>query len=215
MSSARSTHLWSLSIEEHFYVVWPLIVVGLGRRRLLRVCICAAVIVMVARYAYQYDQYAYRGTHLRVDAMLVGAGLAVGMKRFVRPSRHLVVLSAVVVALFCGASMHQPGIAWGYAVLAVAAAVLLADAAHWREVRWLARAGLLSYGLYLYHLPIQFVLATYGLQDGRLFLATLVLTWGLAEMSYRTIEAAFRRRPAPLDSPAATATSPSNEPHFT
>ena len=84
-------HMWSLAIEEQFYVVWPLVVVGLfalARRRgrsqsgvaLLRVaCIGGALAsfgLMASLFSPVDTNRAYYGTDARVGPMLLGAALA-------------------------------------------------------------------------------------------------------------------------------------------
>ncbi len=79
-------HTWSLSIEEQFYLVWPLVVLGIltwGRslRILLAVTVAGAVSSAVAM-AVVYgngsgESRAYYGTDTRAQALLIGAALAI------------------------------------------------------------------------------------------------------------------------------------------
>src|SRR3954447_2589856 len=77
-------HLWSLSVEEQFYLLWPLLMgLGLsrlGRRRLLQailaVCIASCGLMLIL-YAPSGDpSRVYYGTDTRVFALLIGAALA-------------------------------------------------------------------------------------------------------------------------------------------
>ena len=79
-------HTWSLSIEEQFYLVWPLVVLGVLRwsrslRALLTVCVVGAVASAVAMALVFGDgsgeSRAYYGTDTRAQALLIGAALAV------------------------------------------------------------------------------------------------------------------------------------------
>lgn len=83
-------HLWSLAIEEQFYLVWPLMVLGclrLGRgsrKPLAAVCvagIAASVAVMAILYEPLDPSRAYYGTDARAHTLLVGAVLALLMAR--------------------------------------------------------------------------------------------------------------------------------------
>jgi peptidoglycan/LPS O-acetylase OafA/YrhL len=91
-------HLWSLAIEEQFYLVWPLVVLGclrLGRgsrKPLAVVCvagIAASVAVMALLYEPADPSRAYYGTDARVHTLLVGAVLALLlMRRGARRGAH-------------------------------------------------------------------------------------------------------------------------------
>jgi len=82
------THTWSLAIEEQFYVLWPLIVLGLLRltrslRVLLGVCVVGALasaLEMALLYRPDADPTRlYYGTDTHAQCLLVGAALAVGL----------------------------------------------------------------------------------------------------------------------------------------
>jgi peptidoglycan/LPS O-acetylase OafA/YrhL len=80
-------HMWSLAVEEQFYLVWPLVVLAvftLWRSRwvLLVVCVVGALasaIEMGALYSLADVNRVYYGTDTRAQSLLVGAALAVGL----------------------------------------------------------------------------------------------------------------------------------------
>ncbi len=82
------THTWSLAIEEQFYLVWPLVLLGLLRltrdlRVLLAVCVVGAM-ASTAEMALLYRPGAdptrlYYGTDTHAQCLLVGAGLGVAL----------------------------------------------------------------------------------------------------------------------------------------
>ena len=82
-------HLWSLAIEEQFYVVWPLVVVGTlavtRRRRALGALAAAGIVGSAAWQAWVASsagtERAYLGTDTRAVALLVGCLLAVAVGR--------------------------------------------------------------------------------------------------------------------------------------
>ena len=201
------THLWSLSVEEHFYFLWPLLVILLGRRRLVPFCVAAIAAVVVFRYLHRADPAVYRATQFRIDAMMIGALASLVVRRFRRPPRLLVVACWAVVALFCHQALIPAAHAWGYGLLAVASAVLVLDGLHWRETPVLRRIGVLSYGIYLYHLPLQLLLRPLGLTGGWLTLSTLAVTLVVAEASYRYVEQPFLRHRSVDRSPAPEVTA--------
>jgi peptidoglycan/LPS O-acetylase OafA/YrhL len=80
-------HMWSLAVEEQFYLVWPLLVLGVftlfrSRRVLLAVCVMGALASaaeMGALYSLADVNRVYYGTDTRAQSLLVGAALAVGL----------------------------------------------------------------------------------------------------------------------------------------
>ena len=84
-------HFWSLSIEEQFYLVWPLILLGLhrleiGQKRVRRVCVCLAgisALLMLLLFDPAGDpSRVYYGTDTRAFSLLIGAYLALRWPAF-------------------------------------------------------------------------------------------------------------------------------------
>jgi peptidoglycan/LPS O-acetylase OafA/YrhL len=81
------THTWSLAVEEQFYLVWPLVVLGLFKlwkstRVLLVVCVVGAVasaVEMGLLYSPGNVNRLYYGTDTRAQSLLVGAALAASL----------------------------------------------------------------------------------------------------------------------------------------
>ncbi len=74
-------HFWSLAVEEHFYLFWPLIVFLLPRRGLIAACIALVAIALATRLGYflkQSDTMAfYTLTPCRADALAIGGLIAI------------------------------------------------------------------------------------------------------------------------------------------
>ena len=147
-------HLWSLAVEEQFYLIWPwLILLGLfltrrlgdqARRRWLTagtlVLAAASVAVMVALYRPGYDPTrVYDGTDTRAFGLLIGAALALARPRRSMPAgpgrRSRLLLDGagaaglvVIAVLIWRTSEYSPFLYRGGMVLlsAATAAVVLA-----------------------------------------------------------------------------------------
>jgi peptidoglycan/LPS O-acetylase OafA/YrhL len=164
------THFWTLSIEEQFYLVWPLIIWRCSRRTSLGIAAAVAAGALALRIAVVVatatPDAAYALFPCRLDALAVGAILALGlrgpggvaaMRRWVIPAA---LCGAVVV---CALTLFRPSVRFvdpgmmtiGYTALDWMFAGLVLTAATTRsrllEAAPLRAAGRYSYGLYVYH----------------------------------------------------------------
>jgi peptidoglycan/LPS O-acetylase OafA/YrhL len=94
-SASPLRHMWSLAVEEQFYFVWPVLLIGLlwlFRRRLAAPAAAAialataSIVAMIARYSPANVARAYYGTDTRVFQPLLGAALAIVTVRLARTS---------------------------------------------------------------------------------------------------------------------------------
>ena len=137
-------HFWSLAVEEHFYLVWPLVVFYLSRRALVGVCgLClfGAPLLRLASVMLGYDSVvAYVMTPTRVDALCLGGLVAVLASREDGARRYLPKLGmlAAAAAVLLGAIIYTQGrfdrddrisTTFGYSLLAVIAGWLVLHAA--------------------------------------------------------------------------------------
>jgi peptidoglycan/LPS O-acetylase OafA/YrhL len=177
------THLWSLAIEEQFYVVWPLLLLAAlrtrqSRGRIALLCVLVAVAAAVWRSALYDRGWAwlriYIRTDARADALLVGVVLALlrvdgVMARIPRPVRSIVGLVALTGFIVAAAGVHGASESLyrgGFTVVAFLAAAALAIelAGPWilRPVlgsRPFVLVGQLSYSLYLWHFLVFWIVA--------------------------------------------------------
>ncbi len=219
-------HTWSLSIEEQFYLVWPLLLctlLALGGRRTLLAATVGGILLVIAHRLTTAGMVQLR-TDTRADTLLAGCALAVLVSEgmFARIPRWLV-RAAGTAGVGClvgiGARLgSSPMSGLGYTLSATAAAAVLATLAggSWpalsRALSWrpLVAVGRRSYGVYLYHVPLYeaFVQTRWGSGPVALLL-TVALTLVVASGSYRYLEAPFLRikdrRPVIRGAAAATA----------
>jgi peptidoglycan/LPS O-acetylase OafA/YrhL len=216
-------HLWSLAVEEQFYLVWPFLLwLGLrftrGRYRLAGLTLAAAAlsaIVMALLYQPGVDPTrVYEGTDTRASGLLVGAALAM-----VWPSRHLradlalrrrllldgvgVAGLAVIALLIWQTNQYSPFIyRGGIVLLSVGTVGVVAAVAH--PASWLGPAlgwaplrwlGVRSYGIYLWHFPIIVLTTPTALRSVNLPLQILQVgaTIAVAALSWRFVEEPVRR----------------------
>ena len=214
-------HTWSLSIEEQFYLVWPpLLALLLRRRRAQRWALAVAVagaaasaLAMAALYhAGAGPSRVYYGTDTRAQELLVGAALAVVLRRrpapataWARAAASALGLAgaggaAAVVATTTGASsLPYRGLLLGLALLVAGVVGAVALAPDGPLPRVLATAplrltGRISYGLYLWHWPVFVYLdhARSGLDGAGLLGARLGVTLALATASFVLLEEPIR-----------------------
>ena len=107
--------LWSLAVEEQFYIIWPTIVLFVKRKALVRLSIAGIVMAFILRlvilpHATSF-QSAYYLTPTRMDALLVGALLAIcrtdaplwkRMQRLAKPVAIFASLFLFAIALWTG-----------------------------------------------------------------------------------------------------------------
>jgi peptidoglycan/LPS O-acetylase OafA/YrhL len=164
-------HFWSLAVEEQFYLVWPLVVVGLAPRGLLRACLwiaAGALLLRGALAAYGVASWTlYVNTACRMDALaLGGAGACVlriaPLRAALRAHRVLLGVVALMVFLVGAVLTHLydrerfSGETLGYTLLACSCAAFVTWAAlsDGRAVAVLASPPLRSLGKYSYAMYI-------------------------------------------------------------
>jgi len=181
-------HLWSLSVEEQFYLAWPLLLLFVRRARWLWL-LAGASFALYAALSYFNPEAAFYQTPARAWELAAGGLVAFGA---IRPMRGglFVVLAACLL----------PMPVWAAQPLAVLGATILVSSVHAGhrsvlEARPFAWIGLISYSLYLWHWPLLAIDRATRAGDAPLAtkLALVAVTFVLAVLTYRYVETPFRR----------------------
>lgn len=172
--------LWSLSVEEQFYLIWPLVVFTFSRRKLIWICLgimAGALLVRLVFTRLGASWFAvYTWTPTRADSLAAGGLLALLIRRqaggqSLRKMSYYAGAAAglLLLAVFPGFDMpHHP---WRTDLLYTVLAVLFAALLFWAidpgslfgvpkrfyEIRGLRLIGRYSYGIYILHLPLMYL----------------------------------------------------------
>jgi peptidoglycan/LPS O-acetylase OafA/YrhL len=203
-------HLWSLGVEEQFYLLWPLMLMvtyatkrfAIGASLLSLLTIVAAHLLFAISPAFVFYMLPTRAGELLTGAVV--ASMVVRRRTDAMSGRVLVACGLLGAALIAASlallneTLPFPGVLAIPPVLGSALLILAGQRpnaiARALSVRPLVWIGLVSYSAYLWHWPLQafyrYGHGTIGLRAG---LAILVLTFVLAWLSYRFVEQPARR----------------------
>ena len=210
-------HLWSLGVEEQFYLVWPLLLllVALVRKHRLAVSILATVLIAVASFALAeatnetYPKFSYFMLPARAGELMVGALLALALRGgsgrdwvarpWVAELLGIAGLATIGWSLFKLDDLSPfPGVNALYPC--VGAALVILAGSRSRILQWLLAnrpmvwVGLISYSLYLWHWPIlAFIRYFHGTVGTTHAAFAVVAMLVLAFLSYRFVERPTRR----------------------
>jgi peptidoglycan/LPS O-acetylase OafA/YrhL len=201
-------HFWSLAVEEHFYLLWPLLVYLTAPRRLWLVASSAAAVAVGTRMLLLRHGYGvFYFTPCRLDGLAAGAGIAWAefrygsLGRLRLPASLVLLIGAPITVLLwtrVGGARADAVQTWKFLLVAVLyAAAIIIGATSTRAGRLLGAGplpwlGVISYGLYVFHPTIFEMVNRFSI---RLPVLNAALAWlitiAIAFISYRTYEARF------------------------
>ncbi len=177
-------HTWSLSVEEHYYLIWPLIVYFFHSETIRKYCYLIVGLIVLLSLFLVYEIFdedismrlVYMGTEFRILSLCMGSTLAFYEKRLMAlpkqvATRWLLLLNAVTILLVV---LTQIGMFMKFAPLPATRLLVFSVCSTMLFLlvliqenrnngfnslfsnKYIGYLGKISYGLYLYHFPIFF-----------------------------------------------------------
>jgi peptidoglycan/LPS O-acetylase OafA/YrhL len=208
-------HVWSLAVEEQFYLLWPLVVavvLRFGGRRLLAItCVAgaaASALLMAVWYEPQDPSRVYYGTDTRAQLLLIGALLALLSLRRCSQLLGIGALACCVAAMALVAdhtdALYRGGMLVNATLVAAVIAAVVsrpgARLARTLGVAPLRGLGKVSYGAYLWSWPVIVLITSTrtGISGLPLDGLRIIVIAAVTALSYLLVERPVRRwLPAP------------------
>jgi peptidoglycan/LPS O-acetylase OafA/YrhL len=218
-------HFWSLSVEEQFYLVWPVlmmaVLIATARRRpgatgLHRISPVAAMMIVVTTVSFCWayissvsdPTVAYFSTTTRAWELGVGALLALFAHKFtaIKPAARTVLAYSGLAGIAMSAIVISPELPfpapWALLPVLSTALVIVAGIGSDSPKVWILSnpvsryIGDISYSLYLWHFPVIIFLGVFMPTTSRAYFAIALITmFGLAAASFAVIEKPLSQSP--------------------
>jgi peptidoglycan/LPS O-acetylase OafA/YrhL len=207
-------HLWSLGVEEQFYLVWPTVLICLASLRhknilliVLALFSISFVLAIVSVEKLPIETYFY--PQYRAFELIIGALTALGMrsqyfsKLYVNATKKEIISLLSIVLIISPMFLLDkdstfPGVNTLWPCIGTALFIAFAYQTAISKVlgfNVLVYIGLISYPLYLYHQPIISYIQFFELTSNKIIILSIVLfiSIPLAWLTYRYIEKPIRR----------------------
>ncbi len=200
-------HLWSVAVEEQFYLLWPFLILLLGRRSVVPIALILIVAAIVCR-----QSIGLATPHvllMRCDGLGYGALLAIlasredfGPRRPIYAAGFATIAGVSFAILAAWTLLVSREFFLSTSVLVALNPIFLGMlglvvcfSGKWSlgflRIRWICYLGKISYGLYVYHYPIYAVVdhcLGNGVASPRFLLLKLGLTLAIAVISWELLE---------------------------
>jgi len=197
-------HFWSLSVEEHFYLFFPSLLVRINKKyRMMTLALVALLVIVNRAIQYHFRPHAilYHHTDIRLDALLVPAMLAIYINGSDRHARlkNVAFFWPLALGLLFFAVIYLPANSFWHETLFAAAVPIVIIKTTVSDTSWIFRIlesaplrwiGRLSYSIYLWQ-TLFFTGGSYptsqfhGLDR---FPVNIFVVMGIASVSYYFIE---------------------------
>lgn len=213
-NSVGPHHFWSLAVEEHFYLFWPLVVFWSSNKNLKYVVWGIVVFAIILRMFMLDEGYSvFLFTFTRFDSLAIGALLALmELKNYFRPensSKFLILFCSMVFAtlmvyvLFSGSGsdiiQNSRYLLLSFTYFAGIGFILSIKENNvinqLLRTKFLNYTGKISYGLYVYH-PLVFLFCSQFILTENIFLDFTIrfaISYVVSAISYHYFESAFLR----------------------
>ena len=210
-------HTWSLSIEEQFYVLWPVILILMlttlkKPKHVLALTVCFALAAWCLRVYLTMSgstvERIYYGSDTRADSLMAGCALGIfydsqlwkelNVARFGKYITVLAIFCGLGLLVFvCRANWRQAYMYYaGFLAVEIFTVIVLIEMltntkgliCAALQTRLIVWVGSISYGLYLWHYPIFRLVRSQGYETWIIATAGSAITFIVASISYHFLE---------------------------
>ena len=207
-------HLWSLAVEEHFYLMFPLMLLFVKKNwaKAFKIGLAVCVVVLCWRLFTHHvldfpHEYTYATTDSRLDSIMYGCLLSLGLHVWPQHMSWKKLVGALPLAIGLGMLLftflyrtESFRETFRYSLQGIGLLILVLNLMFWPKMKVFVRMlensimqwiGRVSYGVYLWHIPFMMVASDYlGLKLGEWDYVTFVViaTFIMTSISYYGME---------------------------